>query len=129
MSESVFSKELEGFIAAEIQSLEQLEILLLLSGNPHRWWTARSVYEVVKSSTSSVEDRLNELTSRGLLKAEGSPERSFQFAPNSDHLWTVVSQLRDAYKERPVKVVQAIYSKPRDGVQEFARAFQIRKDQ
>ena len=128
VSETGFSKELEEFIGAEIQSLEQLEILLLLSGNPHRWWNARSVYEVVKSSTSSVEDRLNELAQRGLLKAEGKPERSYQFAPNSDHYWHVVSQLRDAYKERPVKVVQAIYSKPRDGVQEFAKAFQIRKE-
>lgn len=128
MSESGFSKELEQFIAAEIQSLEQLEILLLLSGNPHRWWSANSVYEVVKSSPSSVEDRLNELTARGLLKHENQQERSYQFAPNSDHLWHLVSQLRDAYKERPVKIVQAIYSKPRDGVQEFANAFKFRRD-
>lgn len=128
VNETGFSEELKQFIATEIQSLEQLEILLLLSGNPHRWWTATSVYEVIKSSRASVEERLSELAQRGLLKAEGDRDRSYQFAPHSDHLWQAVSQLRDAYKERPVKVVQAIYSKPRDGVQEFARAFQIRKD-
>lgn len=127
VSETGFSRELEQFITAEIQSLEQLEILLLLSGNPHRWWGPRSVYEVVKSSLGSVEDRLREMCERGLLKMEGDREPKYQFAPDSDHLWQAVSQLRDAYKERPVKVVQAIYSKPRDGVQEFARAFQIRK--
>ena len=127
MSETGFSTELEEFIAAEIQSLEQLEILLLLSRNPHRWWTSQSVYEVVKSSLASVEDRLNEMAGRGLLKREGAGQRSFQFAPDSGESWQVVSQLRDAYKERPVKVVQAIYTKPRDGVQEFARAFQIRR--
>ena len=73
MSETGFSTELEEFIAAEIQSLEQLEILLLLSGNPHRWWTSQSVYEVVKSSLASVEDRLNEMAGRGLLKRETTP--------------------------------------------------------
>jgi hypothetical protein len=32
------------------------------------------------------------------------------------------------HKERPVKVVQAIYSKPPDAVQEFAKAFRVRKE-
>lgn len=128
VNESGFSEKLEQFIAAEIQSLEQLEILLLLSGNPHRWWTAQSVYEVIKSSPGSVEDRLLELTGRGFLKVDGNPEKRYQFAPESDLVWTAVSELRDAYKERPVKVVQAIYSKPPDAVQEFAKAFRFRKE-
>ena len=115
MSETGFSEELGKFIAAEIQSLEQLEILFLLSGNPHRWWTAKSVYDVVKSSLPSVEDRLNEMVVRGLLhKESGANEVRFQFAPNDPKLWSVVAELREAYKERSVKVVQAIYSKPPD---------------
>ena len=42
-----------------------------------------------------------------------------RFAPTNDQLWKITSELRDAYKERSVKVVQAIYSKPPDAVQEF----------
>ena len=128
MSESGFSEELDKFIAAEIQSLEQLEILLLLSGNPHRWWTAKGVYEVVKSSPASVEDRLNEMAARGIVRKEAETEVRYQFGPTDDQTWRTVSELREAYKERSVKVVQAIYSKPPDAVQEFARAFRIRKD-
>lgn len=128
MSEKDFSEELEKFIAAEIASLEQLEILLLLSGNPHKWWTATGVYEVVKSSIHSVRDRLNEMVARGILRQEGEGERQFQFGPSNEALWRITSELRDAYKERSVKVVQAIYSKPPDAVQEFARAFRVRKD-
>lgn len=128
MSESGFSEELDKFIAAEIQSLEQMEILLLLSGNPHRWWTAHSVYEVVKSSPASVEERLEDLTRREILRSEGESEIRYQFAPPSEQIWKAVNELREAYKERPVKVVQAIYSKPPDAIQEFARAFRVRKD-
>ena len=129
VSERVFSEELEKFIAAEINSLEQLEILLLLSGNPHKWWTAAGVYEVIKSSVQSVQDRLNEMVQRGMLRKETDNETRFQFGPTNDSIWRVTSELRDAYKERSVKVVQAIYSKPPDAVQEFARAFRVRKDQ
>jgi hypothetical protein len=128
MSEKVFSEELEKFIAAEINSLEQLEILLLLSGNPHKWWSAKSVYEVVKSSIQSVQDRLEEMVARGILRKETDNEVRFQFGPRDEAVWRITTELRDAYKERSVKVVQAIYSKPPDPVQEFARAFRLRKD-
>lgn len=128
VSEKVFSEELERFIAAEINSLEQLEILLLLSGNPHKWWTATGVYEVIKSSVQSVQDRLNEMTERGIFRKEVENEVRYQFGPTNDSLWKITSELRDAYKERSVKVVQAIYNKPPDAVQEFARAFRLRKD-
>jgi hypothetical protein len=128
VSEKVFSDQLERFIAAEINSLEQLEILLLLSGNPHKWWTAGGVYEVIKSSVQSVQDRLNEMVARGILRKETDNEVRFQFGPTNDAVWNITSELRDAYKERSVKVVQAIYSKPPDAVQEFARAFRVRKE-
>ena len=129
MSESAFSKELDRFIAEEIQTLEQLEILLLLSGNPHKWWSAKGVYDVVKSSLPSVEARLNVMTERGLLRKEVETETRYQFAPTDEAIWGLVSELREAYKERSVKVVQAIYSaKAPDGIQEFARAFRVRKE-
>jgi hypothetical protein len=128
VSESGFSDELDKFIAAEIQSLEQLEILLLLSGNPHKWWSAKSVYDVIKSSPASVEDRLSEMAATGMLRKETDGETRYQFCPANDVVWRIVNELRDAYKERSVKVVQAIYSKPPDAVQEFARAFRVRKE-
>jgi hypothetical protein len=129
VSDSGFSEELDKYFAAEIQSLEHLEILLLLSGNPHKWWTAKGVYDVIKSSLPSVEGRLRDMTERGILKKEVDSETRYQFSPADEGIWRLVSELREAYKERPVKVVQAIYSaKAPDGVQEFARAFRLRKD-
>ena len=108
--------------------MEQVEILLLLSSNPDKAWSARSVYEVVKSNPASVEARLQEFSARGILKEETSPEVRYRFLPDLQGIQEVVKELREAYKERPVKVVQAIYSKPPDSVQEFARAFRVRKD-
>jgi hypothetical protein len=129
VNDSGFSSELEKFIAEDIQSLEQVEILLLLSGSPDRWWSGRAVYEVVKSNPGSVDARLEELAERGIVQRQKQVETEYRFSPPDEKIWKVVNELRDAYKERPVKVVQAIYSKPPDAVQEFARAFRVRKDQ
>ena len=128
MSESGFSEQLEKFIAREIGSLEQLEILLFVSGNPHKWWTVQDIYNVVKSSPASVTDRLNEMVDRGFVRKETDSETRYQFAPTDENVWNITSELRTAYKEKSVKVVQAIYSKPPDAVQEFAKAFRLRKD-
>ena len=129
MSESGFTDELDKFIASEIQSLEQLEILLLLSGNPHKWWTSQAVYDVVKSSPASVEDRLEVFAQRSVLKRDNENGIRYQFSPSEEKLWRIVTELREAYKERSVKVVQAIYAKPPDPMTEFARAFRIRKEE
>ena len=129
VSESGFSKELDKFIAQEIQSVEQLEVLLLLSGNPDKWWTAQGAYDIIKSNPASVANRLEEMVARGVLRKEGQNDVRYQFAPQDPALWNIVNELRNAYKERSVKVVQAIYSKPPDAVQEFARAFRLRKEE
>ena len=128
MSNDAIPTQVRQFLGQYIKSVEQLEILLLLSGNPHKWWTATGVYEVIKSSVQSVQDRLNEMVARGILRKEAENEVRFQFKPTNDAVWNITSELRDAYKERSVKVVQAIYSKPPDAVQEFARAFRVRKE-
>jgi hypothetical protein len=126
VSDSGFSEELERFIKEQIRSLEQLEILLLLSSAPDKKWTEQAVYEVIKSSRASVTARLNELVSQKLLSTETAGV--FTFSPESETVKRLVQELAVAYKQRPVRVVELLYSRPPDAVQEFAKAFKLRKD-
>jgi hypothetical protein len=126
VSDSGFSEELERFIKEQIRSLEQLEILLLLSSAPDKKWTEQAVYEVIKSSRSSVAARLNELVSQKLLSTETAAV--FTFSPESETVKRLVQELAVAYKQRPVRVVELLYSRPPDAVQEFAKAFKLRKE-
>jgi hypothetical protein len=127
VSDNGFSEELARFVSAEVPSVEQLEMLLLLSGNPHRWWSASAVYEVIKSNPASVKERLQEFTDKQILKKDESG--CYQFSPENQAVWRLVSELREAYKQRPVKVVEAIYSRRTDTVREFAKAFRFKKDE
>lgn len=129
MPDSGLSEELEKFITGEIHSLEGLEILLLLSADPRKWWTANMVYDVVKSSPASVEERLKRFAARGMLKTENAAEIRYQFSAQEAELQRIMAGLRQAYKTHPVKVVQAIYAQPPDPMSEFAKAFRIRKEE
>jgi hypothetical protein len=124
--ESELSARLCQFIAARISTVEQLEIMLLLSGNPHKWWTPQMVYDVVRSQLGSIQQRLASFAGDGLLKRD--EQERYQFAPDGDELWGVMQELREAYKARPVKVVQAIYAERPSSIEEFAKAFKVRPE-
>ncbi|HTD65305.1 MAG TPA: hypothetical protein VK846_02090 [Candidatus Limnocylindria bacterium] len=119
------------FIASHIRSLEQLEVLLLLSAQPHRDWTAADVYNVVRSSEASIFERLDELRMSGLLssvESGGSVAKTYRFAPSSPELAAVTDLLAHEHKERRVKIVELIYSPQAEPLKGFADAFKFKKD-
>jgi predicted transcriptional regulator len=120
--------EVEEFIFNYIDSLEQLEILLLLSSSPERIWSSEEVNERIKSSSSSIAQRLEKLTAHGLVRIRQQEPLQYQYEPNRPELATAVQNLAAAYKERRLKVVQCIFSKPLSSLRIFADSFKIRKD-
>ena len=116
------------FLAVHIRSLEQLEILLLLAGQPDRAWSADTVYDVIRSSLSSTAERLDELRLQGLLSVSAGEDRVYRFQPQAPEIAAAVETLGQLYKERRVKIVELIYSQPTDPLQHFAEAFKFKKD-
>jgi len=120
--------EVEQFILKYIDSLEEMEILLLLSSAPEKVWTPDMVYEAIRSSLDSVKQRLEALAAKGLLQSKGEGHRSYQFQPATADLAAAVQSLAMAYKERRLRVLECLFSKPLSSLRIFADAFKIRKD-
>jgi hypothetical protein len=113
-------------IADSIDSVEQLEILLLLLQRPERTWSAESVARELRVSSLSAGDRLEDLSRDALLaRVKGSDE--YRYAPASAELNEAVKGLATAYTERRVTVINLIFSKPVDKIRTFADAFRLRK--
>ncbi|MCY1073534.1 hypothetical protein [Archangium lansingense] len=120
-------EEVRRFITDHIDSVEQLEILLLLHQHPERSWTAESVARELRISALSADDRLKDMARSGILaKVQGS-EVEYRYAP-SQQLGDVVAGLATAYAERRVTVINLIFSKPIDKIRTFADAFRLRRD-
>lgn len=114
-----------AFVDRHIESLEHLEILLLLAAQD-RSWSAQEIFQKIQSSQASVEQRLQALVAAGLLTKD---ERGlFRFAPKDEETRNVVKDLADAYRTRRVRIIEAIYTRKTDAVQSFADAFKFRKD-
>jgi hypothetical protein len=118
------STELQQFIARHIHSVEQIEILCVLSANTVKLWSVAEVFRQIQSSEASVLACLEEFREAALLKAE---EGGYRFAPASAELANCISELIKAYHERRVTIIELIYKKP-DTIQHFADAFRLRKE-
>ena len=112
-------------IASHIDSVEKLEILLLLRGERDRVWTSDQVSRELRRNPSSVSRCLKQLRERGLLS--GSTRDGFTFQPSEPALEQQVDRLAETYATRRVSVIQLIVANPMDSVTTFADAFRLRK--
>jgi hypothetical protein len=121
-------EDVRQFIADHIESVEQLEILLLLHQHGGRVWTAESVARELRIAPLSAGERLDELARASILSRIQGSATEYRYAPGSASLQAAVSGLATAYSERRVTVINFIFSKPVDKIRTFADAFRLRKD-
>ncbi|WNG54100.1 hypothetical protein F0U59_04305 [Archangium gephyra] len=115
-------------IAEHIDSVEQLEILLLLQQHQERSWTAESVARELRISPLSAGDRLKDMARSAILARLQGSDAEFRYAPESPQMAEAVAGLATAYSERRVTVINLIFSKPVDKIRTFADAFRLRRD-
>ena len=116
--------ELEQFIATRIHSVEDVEILTLLSRSPDTFWSADAMGQHLGIKPDVVAARARDLVRRDLLRS-GESGPVFRFAPANDELKEQVNALVDAYRDRRVTVINAIYSANLTRLRSFADAFKL----
>jgi len=118
----------QRFITTHIDSLEKLEVLLLLRSQSGREWTASSVSLELRITESSAAARLADLAERKLLVSDGGTPPVYRFSPASSEDVQAVTELAAVYGSRRVSVISFIFSRPLDKVRGFAEAFVLKKD-
>ncbi len=116
------------FLETCIDSIEQLRVLLLLHSCPSREWTVTEMTAELRSSEASIAKRLDDLYQRKVLDRPVDPAARHRFNPITTELRDVIAELAHENEVRPYRLIDAIYSKPDKGLQEFADAFKIRGD-
>jgi hypothetical protein len=134
LGEDGLSQLVKQLISERIDSVVQLEVLLLLVRHASQAWTPRAVSDTLRIDVNWAAGELVTLRTRGLanvvvVAGGGGNEPaapSYQYAPAAPDLDAAVQALIRAYADRRVAVVTFIFSKPIDKIQTFADAFRIR---
>lgn len=114
------------FLGKYIRSVEQLEILLLVSARDNLSWTVAQVYDVILSSETSVARWLEELVRDGLIARSLQTELPTYEKSPDPVVEEKISLLRRTYKLSPSRTIEAIYKREVDAAQGFADAFRIK---
>lgn len=125
MAEHHFPDELKRFIAAHVDTVEQLEVLLLLQTRPAEVWSPQRVSAELRTSSMSAAMRLERLCATGLCE---EVEGGVRLRPADAAVERAIGLVATAYRERRVSLIALIYARPPAGVQAFADAFRLKKD-
>ncbi len=132
MAPSGIPEDVSGFIAANITSVMQLELLMLLIRTGEQCSVAELTREL-RINADHAYGQLQTLARSGLLVEDGS---TFWYEPASPALRTAAERLASLYDTHRVAITTAIYSPPAaeggdraaDPLQGFSDAFRFRRD-
>ncbi|MBI4518292.1 MAG: hypothetical protein HY699_21035 [Deltaproteobacteria bacterium] len=128
MGTDAIPEDVRRVIAAHIDSVAQLEALLLLRSDPAREWDAGAVAERLYIAASVAMTVLAELSTRGFLTASARPSPRYRYRPEDERLARAADLLDAAYRDQLVEVTNLIHAKSPPAVQRFADAFVVRKE-
>jgi hypothetical protein len=115
------------FVLENINTVPELETLLMMNGAQDRRWVISDVASHNYITEQRAEETLGALRRRGLVSVDDSLAR-FRFSPATDEIRKVVADLALCYRANLSRIATLIHSKPSASVTEFARAFDLKKD-
>jgi hypothetical protein len=124
VQESGVPAPVRRFIAGHIESVGQLEVLLLLRAASDKQWTTDEVARAVVTQPASAAGWLEQLRADGLLEKTG--ER-YRYSPPGADVERAVDELAESYATYRVAVIGLIFSKPSEQVRDFPEAFRLRR--
>jgi len=116
------------FILKRIDTVTELETLLIMSADESRAWSAEDIANRVYAASPSAAAVLQALEKQNLVRVDDTGTR-FRFNPASEEERQIVSQTADAYRTQLIAITTLIHRKASGPVQEFARAFSLKKDE
>jgi len=128
VTDSGIPPDVRQFIADHIDSVLQLEILLLLLNHPQQEFSVEDIVTELRVDVGFVREQLDNLCARGMLTCTNDPRKMYRYGPRSPETNRAIEGLRTAYADRRVSVISLIFAKPVDKLRSFADAFKLRRD-
>ncbi|HZS03243.1 MAG TPA: hypothetical protein VFD58_00075 [Blastocatellia bacterium] len=129
MTDELIPEDVRQFILRNIDSVAQLEALLLLRGSPQSGWCARTAAEQLYIGEQEAAPLLGRLCEQGFVTASSGEPARYQYQPDPAELAGMVDRVAEVYAKHLAPVTNLIHARPRSRIQEFADAFKLRKDE
>lgn len=116
------------FILKRIDTVSELETLLIMSAEEPRQWRVDEIAARIYVAKPSAAAVLHKLQKQSLITVD-SAQMLFHFSPAGEEERQVILQTAIAYRDHLIPIATLIHKKASGPVQEFARAFSMKKDE
>jgi len=127
MANDLIPDDVKWFIIEKIDSVAELEGLLLLRRKREVEWTAETLSQELYTNREQAGKVLTALHLLDFLAITGNKILKYQYQPVSSELATLADRIDEVYSKYLIPVTNLIHSKPQNKVQKFADAFRFRK--
>ena len=119
--------DLRRFILTSIPSVPHIEALMLARASAPERWTVESAARRLYVQPATVRAVMADLCRSGMLLRDEAQDAWF-YQPDATELCDLVERLASLYASHLVEVTGLIHSKLDRKAQQFANAFNLRKD-
>jgi hypothetical protein len=116
------------FVLKRIDTVAELETLLIMSAEETRHWSVDEIAARIYVAKPSAAAVLHTLQTHRLISADEAGTL-FRFCPASEEERQTIAQIAMAYRAHLIPIATLIHRKASGSVQEFARAFSLKKDE
>ena len=116
-----------AFVTERIESLEQLELLVLLMESPDRWFDAAAVADTLMIKNDAARHALDRLASRNLLAIRITGDVRYQFQPGDEDLRRTARDFGEVWRTNRLGILRLVARSAPSSVRDFANAFRIRR--
>lgn len=121
-------QQVDRFIVDEIDSVPQLEALLLFWKNQPQVWSCESLAKALYVSPEISRDILARLAERHLVVEVQASKGDFALNADSEEKERLLASLDAIYRRELVRISNMIHTKASRGVRDFADAFRLKKE-
>jgi hypothetical protein len=122
-------EEVKRFVEANIDSVDQLEILRVLGENPEKEWSADTLAREVQAQVQTMRTHLSALHARGLLLTmTHGTDVCYRYGAGTPELENRMRRLLQVYRERPVTMINFVYARAKEVLKTFADAFRFKQE-
>jgi hypothetical protein len=129
MTDDPIPNDVKAFLLQHIDSIAQLEALLLLRADSELAWSADTLAKRLYIPVQETAEVVARLCADGFLVSTGSEPLLYQYQCTSSEQARMVDLVAECYARYLIPVTHLIHTKPRTRVQEFADAFRLRKEE
>lgn len=120
--------DVRRFLQSNSLSVPHIEMILLLRREPAMAWAHRDISRRLYVTDERAAELLTQLEVMGVVERAEDPQASYYYRPATPELALLLDRLDLVYSKHLVAVTKLVHAARSEGAEQFAKAFQIRKE-